>query len=158
MTSDGGGSGVLVIGYGSDLRRDDGAGRRAADAVADRGLPGVRVLSLPQLAPEVAEDLTAVDLAIFVDASVRDATVAVRAVEPAPPTWRLTHHLTPSSLLSLADALGAVPRAEVISIPAVDLKLGTTLSPRTALAVDEAVTWIVDRCRYHHAASGTDRR
>jgi hydrogenase maturation protease len=132
---------------------DDAAGRHAAAAVASRALPGVRVLSLPQLAPEVADDLTGVDLAIFVDATVDDAGLSVRVVEPAPPSWRLTHHVTPSTLLALADALGTAPRAEVVSIPAVDLDLGTALSRRTARYVAEAVRWIVDRCRGHHVGS-----
>jgi Ni,Fe-hydrogenase maturation factor len=117
------------------------------------------VLSLPQLAPELAEDLVGVDLAIFVDASVGDDTVTVRTVEPVPPSWRLTHHVTPSALLGLAAAMGAAPRAELVSIPASDLDLGTTLSRLTAGGVDEAVRWIVARCRRHKAPRGTgDRR
>jgi hypothetical protein len=76
---------VLVVGYGSDLRGDDAAGRHAADAVAGRALPGVRVLSLPQLLPEVADDLSRADLAIFVDASVDDERVPVRTVAPRHP-------------------------------------------------------------------------
>lgn len=137
---------TLVIGYGSDLRGDDAAGRRAVERVADRGLPGVRVLSLAQLAPELAEDLTTCGRAVFVDASVSDTAVTVRSVAPAPPSWRLTHSVAPSSLLALAAAMGHAPAADVVTIPAVDLGLSLQLSPATAAHVDEAVERIVALC------------
>jgi len=138
---------VLVIGYGSDLRGDDAVGRRAAEAVAGRGLPGVRVLSLPQLAPEIAADLTRCRSVIFVDASAVDAAVEVHRLEPASPDLRLTHHITPPSLLALAAALESAPAdAVVVTIPASDFRLGTTLSATATAALSEAVERIVDLC------------
>ena len=145
--------GTLVIGYGSDLRGDDAAGRRAVERVADRELPGVRVLSLPQLTPELAEDVTACAHAVFVDASVTDTAVTVRPAAPAPPSWRLTHHAAPSSLLALARAMGHAPAAHTVTIPAVDLGLSLRLSPATAAHVDEAVERILALC----AMPGRDR-
>lgn len=140
---------VLVIGYGNDLRGDDAAGRRVAHAVAARHLPGVRVLSVVQLTPELAADLADCRLAVFVDASLthRDVTVpdiATHDVAPAEPEWGMTHHATPSSLLALAAALSSAPRAVVVTIPAVDTALGTTLSPMTATAVAQAVDRVVE--------------
>lgn len=142
------GDDVLVIGYGSDLRGDDAAGRRAAEAVAARDLPGVSVLSVPQLLPEIAADLARCRLAIFVDASAVDDAVEIRRVAPAPPDWRLTHHVAPSSLLALAAAVASAPAdAVVVTIPASDFQLGVTLSATTTAAVDRAVDHIVDLCR-----------
>lgn len=139
---------VIVIGYGNDLRGDDAAGRRVADAVAARHLPGVRVLSVVQLTPELAADLAGCRLVVFVDASLADRDVsgrdiAVRDVVPTEPDWRLTHHATPSSLVTLAAALSSAPRAVVVTIPAADTALGTTLSPTAAAAVPRAVDRIV---------------
>ena len=49
---------IIVIGYGSSLRSDDAAGARAAAAIADWGLPGVRAMDAQQLTPELAEPLS----------------------------------------------------------------------------------------------------
>ncbi len=46
---------IIVIGYGSSLRPDDSAGPRAAAAIADWRLPGVRAMDAQQLTPELAE-------------------------------------------------------------------------------------------------------
>jgi hydrogenase maturation protease len=148
------GGDVLVIGYGSELRGDDAAGRRAAEAVAARELPGVSVLSVPQLMPEIAADLAGCRLAIFVDASVVDEAVEVRPLAPASPDWRLTHHVAPSSLLALAAAVASAPaNAVVVTIPASNFQLGTALSATTAVAVSEAVDRIVDLCHGRTPAS-----
>jgi hydrogenase maturation protease len=139
---------VLVIGYGSDLRGDDAAGRCAAEAVAARGLPGVRVLSVPQLLPEIADHLTRCRSVIFVDASATGETVEVRRMAPASPDWRMTHHVAPPSVLALAAALGSAPEdAVVVTIPASDFALGTALSAATTTALSEAVDRIVDLCQ-----------
>lgn len=138
---------TLVIGYGNDLRRDDAAGRRAAEQVGDRGLPGVRVLSVPQLAPEHVVDVAACARVVFVDASIVDDTVTVRPVVPCWPGWRTTHHLAPASLLGLARTVGDVaPPAVVVTIPISDAAVGLALSPRAAAGVRDAVARIVELC------------
>jgi hydrogenase maturation protease len=152
---------VLVIGYGSDLRGDDGAGRRAAEQIAARALPGVRVVSVTQLVPELAADLDDCRAVVFVDASAVDRDVTVRRLAPAAPDRRtstrsppagslalpLTHHLTPPRLLALAAALGSAPAdAFVVTIPASDFALGDALSPETAAALPEAVDRVVALC------------
>lgn len=137
---------ILVLGYGSDLRGDDAAGRRVAEAVAARHLPGVRVLSLPQLTPELADDLTRCRLAIFVDASAVDTDVRVGELAPVAPDRRLSHSAAPSSLLALAAALGTAPRAVVVSVPARDFSLRTSLSTATAAHVTEAVEQVLALC------------
>lgn len=153
MTERAGASATLIIGYGNDLRRDDAAGRRAAEQVAARDLPGVRVLSVPQLAPEHVVDAAACGLVIFVDASTVDDVVTVRTVTPTWPTWRLTHHLTPASLLGLARTLGgASPTGVVVTIPVTDAALGLSLSPAAAHGVRDAVEQVVRLC------TGADRQ
>lgn len=58
----------LIIGYGNELRSDDGVGQRVSDTVATWKLPNVRALSVFQLTPELTENLATVNVAIFVDA------------------------------------------------------------------------------------------
>ena len=138
---------TLVIGYGSDLRGDDAAGRRAAERLSARGLPGVEVRSVTQLTPELADELGDRQV-VFMDATVTQDEVAVVELDVRPSAGPVSHHLDPGGLLELAGVLGAPPRAAwVVHIPAVDLGLQTALSDRTRAAVDEAVARVVDLCR-----------
>lgn len=144
---------VLVIGFGNDLRADDGAGRVVAAAIEARSLPGVTVRSQSQLTPELALEVAGRDLVVFVDADVDAPTVAHRRVEPGSGGSVMTHHGDPAGLLALVPTVGEPPgEAIVVSIPASDLGMGFELSPRTAAAVDDAIELIV------RLATGDDRR
>lgn len=136
----------LVIGYGNDLRSDDGAGRVVADRIEAMGLRGVQVRSVHQLTPELALDIAGANTVVFVDASVEVAmtTMAPVVADPSPPT-ALNHHNTPGSLLAMTGAVGRVPeRAFAISIPVTELGLGTELTPMTEIAVDQAISLITE--------------
>lgn len=132
---------ILVVGYGNDLRSDDGAGRIAASRIEAMALPGVVVRSQSQLTPELALDITRADLVVFVDASVDCERMTVQPVQPGQRGPQLmSHHTDPAALLLLAEDLGRVPpNAYMVSIPASNLELGFELSPRTAAAMEEAV-------------------
>ena len=140
---------TLVIGYGNDLRSDDGAGRVVADRVERLGLPGVTVRSLSQLVPELALEIAVVDLVVFVDASIEVGEptvtpVASQAVEASP----RTHFADPATLLGMTASVGPVPgKAFVVSIPVTNLDLGFELSAATAQAVELAVELIDDLIR-----------
>ncbi len=59
--------GVLVVGYGSTLRTDDGVGRAAAQRlVTDPRLDGATVIACHQLAPELALDLSQAAFAVLI--------------------------------------------------------------------------------------------
>ncbi len=132
---------ALVIGYGSDLRGDDGAGRRVADHIEARQIAGVTVRSVTQLTPELALDIAGKDVVVFVDASVDDVEVTVRELDAvASAGGVMTHHGDPPSVLSMVDSVGDPPRRTyVVSIPATNFDLGTEVSKQTAAAVDAAV-------------------
>ena len=137
---------AVVIGYGNDLRRDDGAGRWVAAQIEARALPGVVVRSVSQLTPELALEIADRDMVIFVDADVdvteTTVTPAVAAAEAPRP---LTHHGDPAGVLALVPTIGEPPaHAFVISIPATDLDMGLELTPPTAAAAAEAVERIVE--------------
>ncbi len=58
----------LVIGVGSDLRRDDAVGRHVAEVIEAMALDHVSVLVTTQLVPELVEPISAADRVVFVDA------------------------------------------------------------------------------------------
>jgi hydrogenase maturation protease len=137
---------LLVIGYGNDLRSDDGAGRIVADTIETRSIAGVDVRSVSQLTPELALDIAGRQRVVFVDASVDTDVLSKEAVSAGDSDGSvMTHHGDPASLLSLVAHVGDQPgEAVVISIPASNLGLGFDLSEPTERAVAEAIELIVD--------------
>src|SRR5262249_5822451 len=105
---------LLVIGYGNELRCDDGVGPRAARAVAAWQLPGVAAVAAHQLTPELAERIGAAERVVFVDAGPGDV-VLTRSIEPGRAALVLGHTGEPRELLALAEALyGRRPEAWLI--------------------------------------------
>ena len=113
---------VLILGYGNPLAGDDGAGWRAAEALASSlGQPGVRVLTCRQLTPELAAEAAEATLVVFLDASVEipPGKISCRRLTPQPDAAPFTHHFTPAALLSLAEQVyGRRPEAVLFSVGA----------------------------------------
>jgi hydrogenase maturation protease len=132
---------VLVIGYGNELRRDDGVGPCVARAAAAWNLPGLRALSVHQLTPELAEELAVMDRVIFIDAAAEGHGPEVRTLVPAAAgAAALGHAVDPRRLLGLTAALhGRAPMAWLITAPAADLGHGEGLSPEGERAAAEAL-------------------
>ncbi|MEB3827455.1 hydrogenase maturation protease [Phormidium sp. CCY1219] len=141
---------VLAIGYGNDLRSDDGLGQRVAERVASWQLPQVRSLAVHQLTPELAEPLSEADVAIFIDAYPATETQQVQVVKlDCPHTLSgvgastLDHSSDPRSLLTLAEALyGHAPQAWFVAIPATNFEFGESFSPTAQRAMGDALTQI----------------
>lgn len=134
-------AGLLVIGYGNTLRRDDGAGPKVAEAVGALALPGVRTLALPLLAPELAEAISQASMVIFVDAAV-DAPreVQLRKLAPADSSQIIAHAASPTIMLALArDVFGHAPKAWLITVPVEDLGIGDDFSPLAQRGFERAV-------------------
>ena len=110
----------LILACGNTLRGDDGAGPWLAAWAADRfrAEPAVRILSLQQWTPDLAEDLAAATSVLFIDASAAAApgSLLLAPIQPAAgypaPT---THHFGAPELLALACELYAShPRAALL--------------------------------------------
>jgi hydrogenase maturation protease len=132
---------LLVIGYGNELRCDDGVGPRVAAAVEALHLPGVGTLISQQLSPEHAEPVSQARVVVFVDAAV-DAPrgVQFRKLEPAGSSQLMAHAADPRTMLALArDVYGRTPEAWWLTIPAVKLGFGEDLSPEAQRGLEEAV-------------------
>lgn len=122
---------LLVIGYGNELRSDDGAGLKVAERVARCQLPGVQSVACHQLVPELAVSVAAAGRVIFVDAAMDCDSVCVREVEPLLSTQAMTHAVDPGALLELARILyQRSPPALTLTIPAEDFGFGSKLSDR----------------------------
>ena len=134
-------TGILVIGYGNTLRRDDGVGPKVAEAVAALALPGVRALTFPLLTPELADPVSRARVAIFVDAAV-DAPreVQLRKLAPADTSQIMAHAASPATVLALArDVFDHAPQAWLLTIPVEDLGIGEDLSPLAQRGFETAV-------------------
>jgi hydrogenase maturation protease len=149
-------AGLLVIGYGNTLRRDDGVGPKVAETVAALGLPGVRALACPLLTPELAEAVSRAGVVVFVDAAV-DAPrkVQMRKLAPAASSQVMAHAASPATLLALArDVFGHAPKAWWLTIPVEDLGIGEELSSLAHRGVELAVAE-VKRCASRVKTPGT---
>lgn len=120
---------LLIIGYGNELRSDDGVGPKVAETVARWELPGVRALGCHQLMPELAVPLAAARQVVFVDAAKNSGSVRVREVKPLQSTQVMTHAVDPGALLQLTKVIyERSPVAWSLTIPAEDFRFGRKLS------------------------------
>lgn len=136
---------ALVVGYGNALRGDDGVGPWVAETFAALAPPDVRVLSLHQLTPELAEALSEAEIAIFVDAHLAEpgAGVAVNRLQPATTAEPLGHQFDPARLLALSQALyAAAPQAYLVMIPAASFEMAESLSPLAQTGANAALDLI----------------
>ncbi|MBE9199065.1 GNAT family N-acetyltransferase [Nodularia sp. LEGE 06071] len=95
---------TIAIGYGNELRSDDGIGQRVAKALQ---LSQVKSIAVHQLTPELAEVLARADLAIFIDACLisESSQVQVQSLSPASCNMIAGHTADPRSLLALTQAI-----------------------------------------------------
>lgn len=147
---------ALVIGYGNPLRGDDALGWHAAEHLSSlpefASNPGVRILTVHQLMPEIAESIAGAELVIFFDAKAPSADISPGVVcceeihsEPVPPQ-RIGHHLTPANAIAYARAFyDANPRAFVLSVVAASFAYGTPLTPSVQAAIPSLAQWTRDR-------------
>jgi hydrogenase maturation protease len=136
---------ALVVGYGNVLRGDDGVGPWVAATIAAMAPPDMRVRSMHQLTPELAESLAQVEIVIFVDARLAEpgAGVAVSRLQVETSAEALGHVLDPGRLLALTRALyGVVPDAYLVMIPATSFAVGDTLSPLAKGGAEAALSVI----------------
>jgi hydrogenase maturation protease len=138
-------SNLLVIGYGNPLRGDDAVGQVVARVLSDWYLPNVKVLSLHQLAPELADDLAEVGTVYFIDACM-DRTLEhprVAEIQSGNSTVNVSHFSSPQDLLVLAKQLyDCEPRAYLIEIPAESFEINEGLSAKARKGVKEVLEYL----------------
>jgi len=135
---------VLIVGYGNQLRGDDGLGWQAAHLLA-KALREVDVdiITCHQLTPELAEPVSRAALAIFIDAALPGP--AGRLVcRPVTPELVLpgafSHYLTPAMLLACARVFCAsCPEAFLLSVSGDFFGFGERLSAPVQAALPRVV-------------------
>lgn len=141
---------TLIAGFGNVLRGDDGFGVEVIRRLGEDGLPpGVDLMEVGTAGIRLAQELlTPYDRLVIVDAMTRGGaagTVYVTAVESVESAAEVDLHLAvPARALSVAKALGALPR-EVFIVgcePAEVDELTTALTPPVQAAVDTALDHI----------------
>jgi hydrogenase maturation protease len=147
------GARLLIIGYGNELRRDDGVGAKVAAAAAEWNLPRIEAIVCQQLTPELTEQITSAAHVVFVDAAVGAAgAVQIREIEPDEKSQVMTHATNPRSLLALAkQAFGRCPPASWLTIPIEEIDFGEELSPLASNGFNialEKIRSLADTLRY----------
>ncbi len=125
---------ILVIGVGNPVRGDDAAGCHAAHLLEQhyRDDAQVSVLALHQLTPELVDDIAQCEFVLFLDAAIGEhpGGICQTDVLPMPGKNGFSHHLTPSSLLAVAEDLyGDAPPAMTLTIAGGSFEIGEKLSP-----------------------------
>ncbi|MDA0746180.1 MAG: hydrogenase maturation protease [bacterium] len=123
---------VLVIAYGNQLRRDDGAGPElAAEAQRTLQTSAVRWMCVQQLTPELAVEIGQARAVIFLDASVGEeppGTVFLRQVN-GEAVFAGGHFMSPAALMACVGLFSAdPPPAWVLTVAGLDFGHGRGLS------------------------------
>lgn len=139
----------LVIGYGNPLRADDGFGWQVAKQLAAT-LPAetATVLTLHQLTPELANEITRATLVVFVDvhADGEPGKLVVRTLfQDADQPAAFSHDVDAQAVLALAQTLyGVCPPAVMVSVGGGDFGYGVGLSPAVAATIPDVLAHVID--------------
>jgi hydrogenase maturation protease len=133
---------LLVIGYGNELRGDDGAGPQVARIVEGWNRPDVRAVAVHQLIPELAPLIADAERVVFVDAAV-DSDCGWGRLMPSERHVGVGHTSDPEWLLELtAVVYGRVPEAWLATLPASDISYDSKLTPDAERGVQVALCQI----------------
>jgi hydrogenase maturation protease len=134
---------LLVIGYGNELRGDDGVGPAVARTVASWGIPEVQGIAAHQLTPELALVVTAADRVVFVDARLNASGMEMTPLRAEEGPASLDHTSDPGWLLRLTEMLyERRPPAWLLTVPAVRVDFGEQLSPTAVRGMSAALEWV----------------
>lgn len=131
---------AVVLAYGNPLREDDGVAWAVAERVRELD-PGLNVLTVHQLTPELAEVLSEAESAVFVDARVGETPgeLSIALIEPVERRPGMTHTIGPETLLFYSLRLfGRAPRGALVTVTGERFGMGQGLSPAAARAVPVA--------------------
>lgn len=149
---------LLLLGYGNLDRQDDGVAWHILSMVAkqmgyadftdpDKNFEletaTLDLRFLPQLTPEIAENLANYSRVCFIDACAnpKDHKVSLQLQTAQYQPSILTHHISPASCLYLCEVLvGVTPQAYLLSIPAYKFNYSRELSTQTKAHIDTALT------------------
>lgn len=149
---------LIIVGYGNPDRGDDGVSWHMLRELLDEHKPeldvddilsgdvtslkkGIDIWFNLQLLPEISELLTDYEKAVFIDAHTAEieADVNLEKIEPVYLNSPFTHHVTPSTCLSLAESInGRYPESWLLSIRGFEFQFERELTARTRELVKKA--------------------
>ena len=141
---------TIVIGIGNDFRRNDGVGLAVAQQIAERDLPGVRVVSGITEPAALLEAWSGASRAVVVDAVTGANSAPGRIRRWTGPDLETTavvssHALGLAQTCALGQAFDRMPAVLVVfTVDVVDTNHGIGLTPAIEAAVPELVDLIVD--------------
>jgi hydrogenase maturation protease len=141
---------IVIIGYGNQLRGDDGVGLLVLDELSHSfsGRPDICLIRRHQLDIADTEDISQSRAVIFVDAHVSEEREDVELseldlVEGA--TYVVTHISLPEELMSATQAIyGTAPSAYVCAVRGYDFEFGTAATENARKLVTQAARDIVE--------------
>jgi len=139
--------GLMIVGIGNTLRRDDGAGVAVVERLrAALETSEVVMVTTHQLLPELAEDIAKVSDVVFVDArtDVSPGRVTVEEISVGDKQNATGHYVTPSQLLAMSRMMygaGGALRGYVIGIGVANMDHGEGLTT----VVHHAVSRVAER-------------
>jgi hydrogenase maturation protease len=153
---------TIILGYGNPDRGDDGVAWYILKQIGQRFGKLIDIGSLEngffsvkenldlwfnlQLIPEVAEELTHYEKAFFIDAHTGEIKDDIKIVniEPIFQNSPFTHHLTPSSCLSLTFSLyGKYPKSTLVTVRGFEFNFSNELSTATTQLAKRAIKIII---------------
>ncbi len=145
---------IVIIGYGNSLRMDDGLGWYVVDRLREKFRSNdITFLREHQLLPEMAEDIAAADIALFIDAREGDTPGRIRNEQVLPktdPPSAFSHTLTPARLLGMAaECYGSAPFGVLYTIIGADFDYGDQLTTPVKQAAGKLIRQIT-KCLTQH--------
>lgn len=141
---------LLVIGIGNDFRRDDGVGLAAAQRIAERNLPGVRVVSGISEPATLLEAWNGATRAVVVDASTGANSAPGRIRRWTRSDLQTSavvssHELGLAETCALGEALARMPDELVVfTVDVAETNHGIGLTPAVEAALPQLVDLIVE--------------
>ncbi len=137
---------TLVIACGNPLRGDDGVGPAAADIMKWWQVPGIKVLAVHQLVPELVDEMKGVERVLFIDAATNiESAFQAGVIVPKKSRRFFGHYETPANLLALMYELeGRAPDAYQVSISARSFRHSAEMTKKAQEHLHTALAWIRD--------------
>ena len=140
----------LIIGHGHGRRGDATVGAEIAEMIASWHLPSVKSMSVPDLTPDLVNDIVATDYVIFVEACGGESCARTTQIDPIVPGFHPSRTMQsgasdcqPLSLLNLTQQLyGRTPQAWLLQVPTESFDAGEALSATAQRGYDRAVRTI----------------
>jgi len=151
---------ILLLGYGNPDRGDDGVAWHVLKTLfSERGKNSIDLFDLEvnpltenidvwfnfQLLPEIADLIVKYDQAVFLDAHTGEIKNDLNFVKliPAYQNAPFTHHMTPASLLAVAESIhGEYPESWLLSVRGYSFEFEQQLTAKTLALSDEAIDLI----------------